>query len=384
MNVIGLLTVTALLSIAAHAQAGALPATVDGRGVYSAVLRDGIRQRGSDQSFSPKMYLVRDGQITLVDDTPPTNVLPKLYTRSSVSADGSVVAINRDQVCTVGSFCNGVSFARTDITTPNRTFNFQGRSHLTANGRFAVVYEKVQRLDLETGSVTTVGDLVAPYGRFVAEDGTVLARSPLGCQLFGPSSSAPFDCALSAQHAVLSGDASLIVYDAASPSVEDVAGTHYPWEIQVRNVQSGNIRFLGSGWDPTAQSYLWVNGRASFSCPSLKAKRVSPHVIRHTTAMHLLQSGVDMTVIALWLGHESLETTHGYVQADLQTDLSRQLEANPGSNRLIIMGLFKREDKIRLTTNYMAGSVTLSAVRIRSCMASGLGNLVTSIFPLNS
>jgi integrase/recombinase XerD len=58
--------------------------------------------------------------------------------------------------------------------------------------------------------------------------------------------------------------------------------------------------------------------RAIPSCPSLKGKRVSPHVIRHSTAMHLLQSGVDITVIALWLGHESLETTHGYVQADLQ------------------------------------------------------------------
>ena len=58
--------------------------------------------------------------------------------------------------------------------------------------------------------------------------------------------------------------------------------------------------------------------RAIPSCPSLKTKRVSPHVIRHTTAMHLLQSGAEMTAIALWLGHESLETTHGYVQADLQ------------------------------------------------------------------
>lgn len=52
-------------------------------------------------------------------------------------------------------------------------------------------------------------------------------------------------------------------------------------------------------------------------CPSLQAKRVTPHVIRHTTAMHLLQSGVDLAVIALWLGHESIETTHGYVEADL-------------------------------------------------------------------
>jgi site-specific recombinase XerD len=53
------------------------------------------------------------------------------------------------------------------------------------------------------------------------------------------------------------------------------------------------------------------------TCPSLTAKRVSPHVIRHTTAMHLLQAEVDPATIALWLGHESLETTHVYIQADL-------------------------------------------------------------------
>ena len=52
-------------------------------------------------------------------------------------------------------------------------------------------------------------------------------------------------------------------------------------------------------------------------CPSLSTKNVSPHTIRHTTAMHLLQSGVDMSVIALWLGHESLATTHMYIEADL-------------------------------------------------------------------
>jgi integrase/recombinase XerD len=57
--------------------------------------------------------------------------------------------------------------------------------------------------------------------------------------------------------------------------------------------------------------------RARVTCPSLVDKRVSPHVLRHTTAMHLLQSGVDATVIALWLGHESTETTHRYIEADL-------------------------------------------------------------------
>ncbi len=52
-------------------------------------------------------------------------------------------------------------------------------------------------------------------------------------------------------------------------------------------------------------------------CPTLKSRKVSPHTLRHTTAMHLLQSGVDITVIAMWLGHESIETTHIYMKADM-------------------------------------------------------------------
>jgi integrase/recombinase XerD len=56
---------------------------------------------------------------------------------------------------------------------------------------------------------------------------------------------------------------------------------------------------------------------ASASCPSLGAKQPSPHVLRHTAAMRLLHAGVDTTVIALWLGHEGVETTQIYVHADL-------------------------------------------------------------------
>ena len=56
---------------------------------------------------------------------------------------------------------------------------------------------------------------------------------------------------------------------------------------------------------------------AQGSVPSLRGRRISPHTIRHTTAMHLLQSGVDITVIAIWLGHSSTTTTHHYVEADL-------------------------------------------------------------------
>ncbi|MCB1129960.1 MAG: tyrosine-type recombinase/integrase [Verrucomicrobiae bacterium] len=62
---------------------------------------------------------------------------------------------------------------------------------------------------------------------------------------------------------------------------------------------------------------LWVQS-ASASCPSLLGRHISPHTLRHTTAMHLLQSGVSSPVIALWLGHENPATTHQYVEADLQ------------------------------------------------------------------
>ena len=50
---------------------------------------------------------------------------------------------------------------------------------------------------------------------------------------------------------------------------------------------------------------------------AVAALAADPHMIRHTTAMHLLQAGVDIATIALWLGHESIETTHMYLQADL-------------------------------------------------------------------
>jgi site-specific recombinase XerD len=76
--------------------------------------------------------------------------------------------------------------------------------------------------------------------------------------------------------------------------------------------------------------------RAASKCTSLQAKSVTPHVLRHTTAMHLLQSGVDPAVIALWLGHERLETTHVYLEADLaskQRALDKFAPAGPSSGR---------------------------------------------------
>jgi len=59
--------------------------------------------------------------------------------------------------------------------------------------------------------------------------------------------------------------------------------------------------------------------KAAETTPSLRAKRVSPHTLRHTTAVHLLRSGVDINTIRAWLGHVSLETTNRYAEVDLET-----------------------------------------------------------------
>lgn len=78
--------------------------------------------------------------------------------------------------------------------------------------------------------------------------------------------------------------------------------------------------------------------RAAEKCPSLEGKRVTPHVLRHTAAMRLLQAGVDTSVIALWLGHEKVETTQVYVHADLAIkeralSRTRPTDTKPGRYR---------------------------------------------------
>lgn len=78
-------------------------------------------------------------------------------------------------------------------------------------------------------------------------------------------------------------------------------------------------------------------------CASLKKKRVTPHSLRHSLAMELLQNGVDQSVIALWLGHESAETTHVYLHADM-TMKERALQK--GSTSSARAGRYRPDDHV--------------------------------------
>jgi site-specific recombinase XerD len=106
-----------------------------------------------------------------------------------------------------------------------------------------------------------------------------------------------------------------------TPLRKEVAATLRDWLKEINGKSSDavfpNIR--GSILGPDGVSCLLTKYTtiAQKTCPSLKNKKVTPHVLRHTAAMTLLQHGVDRSVIALWLGHEDPNTTQIYLDADL-------------------------------------------------------------------
>jgi integrase/recombinase XerD len=82
---------------------------------------------------------------------------------------------------------------------------------------------------------------------------------------------------------------------------------------------------------------------AASECPSLKAKKITAHTLRHTAAMQLLHAGVDTTVIALWLGHEQAETTQIYLHADLAIKEKALARTTPPDTR---PGRYKPPDQL--------------------------------------
>jgi site-specific recombinase XerD len=107
----------------------------------------------------------------------------------------------------------------------------------------------------------------------------------------------------------------------STPLTKPVATTLRAW-IRENELDADTFIFQGRHGQPLSRdtvAYIVAKhvGVAAQACPSLRRKRVTPHVLRHTTAVHLLQAGVDRAIIALWLGHESVETTQIYLDADL-------------------------------------------------------------------
>jgi integrase/recombinase XerD len=91
--------------------------------------------------------------------------------------------------------------------------------------------------------------------------------------------------------------------------------------------------------DAVAKRIALHAATAAATCPTIAAKKVTPHVLRHTYAMRMLAAGVGGTTIALWLGHESPESTRPYLHADL--GLSARSTARPARP-----GRYKAPDRL--------------------------------------
>lgn len=81
-------------------------------------------------------------------------------------------------------------------------------------------------------------------------------------------------------------------------------------------------------------------------CPSLAKKKVTPHTFRHTTAMHLLQSGVELTVIKSWLGHVQISTTHAYMEIDLKMKQKALGQCMPINNESKLDDLIRQNEDV--------------------------------------
>lgn len=109
--------------------------------------------------------------------------------------------------------------------------------------------------------------------------------------------------------------------DRVTPLSKPVARLLADWLAELRPTPSGLVFPTRGGGRLSADAVADLLAKhvavAARCCPSLAAKHVTPHTLRHTTAMDLLHAGVDTTVIALWLGHASSRSTQPYLHADL-------------------------------------------------------------------
>lgn len=106
-----------------------------------------------------------------------------------------------------------------------------------------------------------------------------------------------------------------------TPLQSDVASRFARWLTQLPPEPTTLVFQTARGTPMSADALQRLVARhvksAGQACPSLLRKRVTPHTLRHTTAMDLLHQGVDVNVIAIWLGHEFIQTTQTYFHADM-------------------------------------------------------------------
>jgi site-specific recombinase XerD len=127
-----------------------------------------------------------------------------------------------------------------------------------------------------------------------------------------------------------------------TPLTKQTGSVLKAWMLEIQDVESQPLfpNARGGKLSPDGVQYILAKHTttACRSCPSLAQKRVTPHTLRHTMAMELLQAGVDRALIALWLGHESVETTQVYLHANLALkeqllDMTCMPKGTPGRYR---------------------------------------------------
>lgn len=132
-----------------------------------------------------------------------------------------------------------------------------------------------------------------------------------------------------------------------TPLRKEVVATLRAW-LRERNCDSSEPLFpnaRGTQLSRDGVEYLLAKHvkTATKQCPTLKKKKISPHVLRHTAAMELLHHGLGRTVIALWLGHEKVETTQVYLHADMKL---KEQALNKVASKDVRLKRFRPDDEL--------------------------------------
>jgi len=227
----------------------------------------------------------------------------------------------------------------------------RGNASVTRNARLAAIHSLCRFIATEDPSSLSVCQqvLAIPYKRTPSRAVTCLARADIEHLLTSVDRSTPLgrrDVAL-LQFLYNTGARAQEVVDVRLPAVRFEA----PPQVRIfgkgrkerlcplwpETIELLRVTLKDRGVQPMDDASLFVNatGRpltrfglgfivqaraaaAAASRPTLAKTRVTPHTFRHTTALHLLQSGVELNVVRSWLGHASIETTHRYIEIDLQ------------------------------------------------------------------